>query len=352
MGQSLYYNERRMHSFAGTIEIRIPNEPKFPLRNYLLELVSEFDEKESSIYMNGVEHFIQHIWNEVVKNNWRKLNVRKLIPERLGIRSGVFYGYKNGKKAVSILTLHKLLLLWQEFCNKSDGEVHKKWDEIYHSNFTLSTHSKCQRVLLPKFLFPKLSYLLGWICGDGYLKSSKNRYTIKISEKSIEQLELVLKPLFREIFDANPPIFKRSSRGYAIQIGSKPIFRFLTQVIRLKVGDTPTIVKNMDPINKKHFLAGILDSEGHIDDSYKGSRIIISQADQGFLKEIMILFKEVGVDFTGPHLHKGEKGIWYTIQIRKKSEIMKFARLVGSYHVNKLQRLHALVNVIEKNRHN
>jgi len=113
------------YSFAGLIEIRIPNEPKFPFHNYLLELVSEFDEKESSVYMNGVEHFIQHIWNDVVKNNWRKLNVRKLIPERLGVQSGVFYGYKNGKKAISILTLHKLLLLWQEFCNKSDGEIHK-----------------------------------------------------------------------------------------------------------------------------------------------------------------------------------------------------------------------------------
>ena len=334
------------------IEIRIPEEPKVPFRNYLLELVSEFDEKESSIYMNGVKYFIQRIWDDIVKNNWRKLNVRKLIPERFGIRSGVFYGYKNGKKAISILTVYKLLLLWQEFCNKSDVELHKKWDEIYHSNFTLSTHSKCQRVILPKFLFPKLSYLLGWICGDGYLKCSKNRYTIKVSEKSINQLKLVLKPLFKEIFDADPPIFKRSSRGYALKIGSKPIFRFLTQVIKVKVGEIPTIVRNMDRINKIHFLAGILDSEGHIDDSYKGSRIIISQADQEFLREIMMLFKEIGVDFTGPHLHKGEKGVWYTIQIRRKSEIMKFAHLVGSYHVDKLRRLHALVNIIEKNRRN
>lgn len=334
------------------IKITISNEPKIPFHNYLLELVGKSDEKESSIYINGMECFIQQIWNNIVKNNSRKLNVRKLISSRLGVGSGVFYGYKSGKKAISISTLYKLLLLWQEFCNKSDIELHRKWDKIYQSNFTLSTHSKCQRVMLPKFLFPKLSYLLGWICGDGYLKCSKNRYTIKISEKSLDQLKLILKPLFEEIFGVNPPIFKRSGRGYAIQIGSKPIFRFLTQVTKVKVGEIPTIVKDMDIINKKHFLAGILDSEGHIDNSYKGSRIIISQADQGFLREIMMLFKELDVDFTGPHFHKGKKGAWYTIQIRKKSQVTKLARLVGSYHIDKSQRLHALVNIIEKNRRN
>jgi len=334
------------------IEINIPDEPKTPFRNYLLELVSEFDGKESSIYVNGAEQFIQQIWNHIVENNWRRLNVRKIIPERLGVGSGVFYAHKKGKKAISIPTLYKLLLFWQRFCNKSDAELNKKWDEIYCGNFTLSTHSKCQKVKLPKFLSPKLSYLLGWICGDGYLKCSKNRYTIKISEKSMNQLKLVLKPLFKEIFDVYPPIFKRSSEGYAIQIGSKPIFMFLIQAMKIRIGKIPAIVRNMDYINKKYFLAGILDSEGHIDNSYKGLRIIVTQADKEFLSEAMMLFKEIGIDFTGPHFHKGEKGVWHTIQIRKKTEITKFAYLVGSYHVDKSRRLHALVNIIEKNRHN
>jgi len=331
------------------MEIKIPDETKIPLKNYLLNLVNETDEKESSIYVNGVGHFIQKIWSEIAKNNWRKLKVRKLISERLGIGHGGFYDCKNGKKAISIQTLYKLLLLWREFCNKNNAELNEKWDEVYSINFTLSTHSKCQKTILPKFLSPKLSYLLGWMCGDGHLKCGNERYLIKISEKSVSQLEFVLKPLFNEIFNVKSPIFKRFGRGYAIQLGSKPIFRFLTQIVKVEVGKIPSIVKKMDYTNKKYFLAGVFDSEGYVNDSNENSRLVISQSSREFLEEIMKLFKEVDVNFTGPYFNRGKLGVWYTIQIRKKTEIIKFASVAGSFHIDKLQKLKKLVDKIEEN---
>jgi hypothetical protein len=88
----------------------IPATPQIPLKNYLLDLVSSTDGKENSIYLRNVESFIKEIWNEIVKMNWRKLNVRSLIPKELGVTNTAFYAYKNGRKSISIQTLYKLFI--------------------------------------------------------------------------------------------------------------------------------------------------------------------------------------------------------------------------------------------------
>lgn len=346
--------KEELHQGRGVQEMininKIPDEPKIPFDNYLLDLVAERDGKENSLYINGADNFIREIWEEVIQTNWKKLNVRKLIPEKFGVTTSMFYAYKNGRKAISIQMLYKLLLVWQEYCGKTDEEVAQKRNEIFNNNFAFSTHSKHQKTILPKELTPRLSYLLGWLCGDGHFKQSHN-YLVKISEKSTDQLRLVLKPLFSDLFKIDVPIFQRYMGGYAIQVGSKPVFRFLTKVLKIKVGEIPKMVNDMDETNKKHFLAGIFDSEGYVASSYLDSRIVISQADQNFLKRVNKISNELDIHFTGPYFHKTKLGIWYTIQIRKKSEILKFANLIGSYHVDKSQKLQELVMKIEKNRH-
>jgi hypothetical protein len=56
----------------------------------------------------------------------------------------------------------------------------------------------------------------------------------------------------------NSPLFQIYEGGYALQVGNKPIFRFLTQVSKIKVGEIPEIVNNFDSVNKKYFLVGFL----------------------------------------------------------------------------------------------
>lgn len=328
----------------------IPSRPEIPLRNYLLELVGKSDGKESSLYLNGIEKFIREMWNDIVQSNWRKLDVREFVPEKLGVHYTTMYGYKNAKKAIPIQILHRLALLWKEQCNKSEQELNEKWNEIYKSFFCFSTHSKHQKVSLPKFLSPKLSYVLGWICGDGHLRVDGNHYLIKISEKSTKQLKFVLKPLLKELFDVDVPIFKRYKAGYALQVGSKPIFRFLTQVLKIKVGQIPPLVNNLDKINRKYFLLGLFDSEGHVGSSCLDPRVTISQSDKEFLNQVIKFFKELGVYFTGPYFHKSQFGTWYSIRVRKKSEILNFASSMGSCHVDKLQKLRNLAGEINANR--
>lgn len=328
---------------------RIPNRPKIPLPNYLMDLVDESDGKESSLYLSGVENIIQDIWGEIIQNNWRTLHVRKFIPEKLGIHPMGFYGYKNGKKGISIQMLYKLLVAWRELCGKSDAEFQRRWDKVFKSSPTFSVAAKGRRTALPEHITPKLSYLLGWICGDGYLSDCGNHYLVKISEKSTEQLRRILKPLFYDLFGVNPPIFNTYMGSFALQIGSKPIFRFLTQGLRIRVGEIPDLARMLDNVNKRYFLCGIFDAEGYVNSNYKDSRIVISQADSQVLEELSSLFADLGVNFNEPYFHKTKLGEWYTISLRRKEEILNFAREIGSFHVEKLSKLETLVEEINEN---
>lgn len=318
----------------------IPLEPRIPLRNYLLELVSESDRKESSVYLKGAEKFIQEIWNEMVRNNWKTLQVRKFVPERLGVSS--IYPYKKGRKAVSIQTLYKLLLLWKKYCRKNIKDVEKKWNEIYESDFTFSVHKGSALTKLPKYFTPKLLYFLGLMRGDGNLNDSGNHYLIKISEKSIPQLNFILKPLFKELFNVEAPVFHIYKGGYALQIGNKPIFRFLKQVLKTKTGKIPNIIKDLDPINKKYFLVGLFDSEGNVSSSYLDGKIVINQGNYKFLKEVIDLFKDLDVQFTGPYRHQTKLGIWFHIQVKKKVDVLKFIKEINSCHIDKFQKIKIL----------
>ena len=336
-------------NFCKNILEKIPDEPRIPIANYLLDLVCEDDWKEKSIYFNGAEHIIKEIWEEIIQENWRTFNVRKTVPQKLNITPSVFYAYKNGRKKISIQTMYQLIKLWKDYCNKSEEELCKKWDSIFDKEMFLSTHSRYQKTTLPTYISPKLSYLLGWICGDGNLQKGKNHFLIKISEKSKDQLELILKPLFQEIFGVTPPIYLRYGKGYAIQIGSKPIFRFLKNVMDVKVGEIPQIIESFDLINKKYFLIGLFDAEGYANPKYLDSVITISQSSKQFLEKTMALFNEIKINFIGPHKHKTKLGIWYTIKIRRKMDILKFINEVGSCHIDKIERLQKLGCVIEKN---
>lgn len=202
---------------------RIPSTPIVPIENYLLKLKDDaFDAKESSVYLVGVENLIKSIWTELTKLYPRSLYYDKLIHEKLGIHPKGFYAYKNGKKAISVQMLYALLLAWKEYCYKTDSDLKEKWDEIYRSKIYF-TSKRRKPITLPRYFNPKLSYLIGWICGDGNLTRCGNHYMVKISEKLVNQLEFVLRPVFKDLFNVEPPIYHIYKGGYALQFNSKPL---------------------------------------------------------------------------------------------------------------------------------
>lgn len=327
------------------IKNKIPKEPQIPLKNYLLDLISESDNKKSSIYLIGVEKFIKEIWEEITRHNPRTLKVKVLIPQNFRIHHMTFYHYKNGKKAIPLQILYKLLELWKQYCPKNNREFKRKWEEIYRSNFYFSSSRRYPLIIPPKYINPQLSYLIGWICGDGNFNNYNNHYLIKISEKSIIQLNYILSPLFNILFNAQPKLYHIYKGGYALQLNSKPVFRFFTQVLKIRVGEIPELVFNLDEINKRYFLAGVFDSEGFV--SKNRYKITISQAKIEFLVGLLQLFSLFKIKFNGPTQHTTKLGTWYSIRLEKKSEIVKFYNIIGSYHVEKLPKIKAMISKIK-----
>jgi len=109
-----------------------------------------------------------------------------------------------------------------------------------------------------------------------------------------------------------------------------------------------TSYTEFDKVNKSYFLAGIFDSEGYV--SKSRYRLTISQANLEFIKEVIVLFNEIGIEFHGPVTHRSSLGTWYTIRIDKKDEILKFTNLIGSYHIDKSRRLREKISKIYENR--
>jgi hypothetical protein len=69
---------------------------------------------------------------------------------------------------------------------------------------------------------------------------------------------------------------------------------------------------------------------------------VIHQSSPQFLKAVKDLFNDLNIHFTGPYFHKTKKGLWYHIQIRKKSEILKYIKEIGTLHVDKFQKIKIL----------
>lgn len=328
--------------------MEIPNYPKIPLGNYLTKLVNESDTKDKSIYIKNCNELISGIWNEMISR--KNLKVRELIPKEFGVTVSVFYAYKNGRKRPPIQLITKLLSLWKKICNKSQTELELKMNEIFEkARFT--THSKHQKVELPKYISPRLSYLMGWMCGDGNLQIGGNHYCVKISEKSKQQLSEVLKPLFDQVFGTDIHIYRRYQNGHAIQMGSKVIYRFFRNVLRLHVGGIPSIVETFDGTNLKYFIAGVFDAEGHVGKLFK-DKVVFSQADKSFLEKIGGFLNRLGINYTGPYRHQTINGVWYTIRIKKNSEAIKYFRIVGSFHVDKSKKMEEVINQIENRNSN
>src|SRR3989339_196790 len=176
--------------------------PEIPLKNYLLNLTNKQDRKECGVYVHNLHSIIQDIWRQILAAKGDDVPWQTII-EKLGIHPQGFYAYKNGKKGISILMLYKLLRIWQKNCKKSTEEFDDKWAECYHREVLFGSH-KGGYTRLPKSVTPRLSYLIGWICGDGNFGSYGNHYLIKISEKCTRQLKEVLIPLIEKIFCIKP----------------------------------------------------------------------------------------------------------------------------------------------------
>jgi len=327
------------------IKLDFPNEPKIPLDNYLLKLVDKKDGIGSSLYLYGVEFFVKELWEEITESD--KI-LKKDLLEKLQVQASPFCAIMKGKRGISIQQLYKLLTLWGKLCNKNDSELKKKWDGIYKNDFLIASFSKPIKVKLPKFITPKLAYIIGLIIGDGCFDCSSNKERIKINEKNREQLELIIKPITEELFGIKCYV-RKDNPGPCLRIFSKSVYRFFRKVLGIKVGRIPKLIWTLDETNKSFLIRGLFDSEGDVDANYLRSKVRISQNSKQFLKNLLLLMKSIDISANGPYGPNfgSRNGVCYNIEVRKKSEILKFKQIIGTSHLEKNKKLEILTNEIK-----
>ncbi|MFA4886726.1 MAG: hypothetical protein WC595_00795 [Candidatus Nanoarchaeia archaeon] len=236
---------------------------------------------------------------------------------------------------------------------------------------TLQILSSPHIITYPKYLTPKLAYLVGYLYGDGgfkdirktYLCSGKYEYKMVVSDEFELQIKDRIQVLFSEIFNLNAPLRReRLLKGenlVYLNPTCKLVYIFLSRVFDFPEGakttlHIPRLIKSGPIQIQQWFLRGLMDSDGDVrateawtGKSTSSPRIKLKLADRVFLLEAQSLFRTAfEINFTGPYTD--DYGGWY-IQIGKGG-VLKAHSCSLFYHPVKAWRLNRLKKILEMGR--
>ena len=199
-------------------------------------------------------------------------------------------------------------------------------NNIEHSTYWYKRSKK--RVILPKEYSEDLVYFVGAIIGDGtvhgLVKRRKGGSYHKISFAGSYEFIKILEDLIEKLFGWKSLIAKRKDREntWRLEINSYIIHDYFTNIIGIPAGRKAGKIDFVDKLNipskyYKHFLAGLIDTDGYVSKSYIG----LIQKDKNFLEKIKVLSKEkLNIDFKGPYVNRkiNEIVVGWIIRINKK----------------------------------
>ncbi len=204
---------------------------------------------------------------------------------------------------------------------------------------------KAGRILIKKNLIPKslklnedLAYILGVLCGDGYMDYSNDRRTHYIGLSATDK-EFVdnFKSVLHNYFKIKPTNEFRKSRKinwrdqYITRMCSKEACDFINKLGRFGKFEwnIPEAIMNSDNNLRIFFLKGFFDSEGEIDK--QSGRVGATSANFIGLNQIGKLLKDLKINFTiikvkdaRPNTHQK-----YKLRVHDKKSIISFRNLIG-----------------------
>lgn len=213
---------------------------------------------------------------------------------------------------------------------------------------------KAGRILIKKNMIPRnlklnedLSYILGVMCGDGYMSynEKKRNYHIGLSATDKEFVDKFREALFN-YFNVNPTNeFKKSkNRNWNDQFISRLCSKEACSFIN-EIGDfgkfewrVPKIIIGSNNLSKSSFLKGFFDSEGEIDKQI--GRIGATSVNLEGLNQVGDLLTDLGIAYTiikrkdnRPNTHQK-----YLLRINDKKSIKLFSELIG-FTINRKQQV-------------
>lgn len=203
---------------------------------------------------------------------------------------------------------------------KISEELKKR--NIYHKTKEDKILTRRSETKIPK-INEDIFYLLGAISGDGSLIKSKRKrggyhYVLRIYSGE-EKYLIYINKIIQKLFEIKGRITKdkRKSSSYCMVIQNAPIFFYFvilgSEIGKKRIGNISKFVKSKNE-NILHYLAGLVDTDGHI----SGKRIQLKQKRLQLLKEISKLSKQLNLNCSIPKVNYTKNVPFYYIRFDNK----------------------------------
>ncbi len=234
-------------------------------------------------------------------------------------------------------------------------------------NVLFSHNDIRRRIKIPPKITPKLAYFCGVMCGDGCINNYiKSKYWIFCGGNPNDEREyydFLIKPLMKDLFnlDVEMKYLAGGSGGnngvYGFKFGSKALFTFLTDVIKLPKGKKYDKLKIPDLFKRDdrlvlNFIRGIFDTDGGfvLKKRYKPVPyypvISFSSKNENFVSDIRSIlisyglnpakyYKMVQVD----ERMKNGKTTRYLFEINGHLELYKWIHIIGFRQPKSIRKL-------------
>ncbi len=174
---------------------------------------------------------------------------------------------------------------------------------------------KYRNVVMPEYLTPEVSQLLGYFMGDGCFGD----YTLRFRDERKEILEFY-SDLFKKVFNINGRISNVKDKNcYNLDINSKDI----RELFRLLMKDFISCISKSPDGVIKSFIRGFMDAEGSV--SKARPRITIAQKNEFLLIYIQMLLLRLGVR---SRLEK-KQGKDFSCLLLDNRDFLRFAEEIG-----------------------
>jgi len=313
----------------------IPSFPSIKIDNFLCKI-------DENIKIIGL--------NKVINKQRRKFKTNYItISKILDYNNSSCRHFLQNKKYPPIQFLKKL--------NNFDKRL---LNLIYNMNTTFS--ARTDEVRLPKILNPKLAYFIGYLQGDGFLGSDRNTYGF--SDENKEHL-LYINELNYELFGKKGRVrfnYTKLSKTPVpyLEIRQYVINSYLHNVWGIPKGFKQDLyVPDIMYKNKKimkWYIKGLFDADGTLPKNPAKAKqyfIDLNMRDQKFIEEINNILENIFYINTLKIYKRVAKSpcsnnisITWEIRIRKHSEIRKFLKEIGFYHIDKQKRMEKLIKLL------
>lgn len=200
-----------------------------------------------------------------------------------------------------------------------------------------------------KKLTPEKAYILGVLCGDGWIYYSKKYQSYQIGLEAtdiefVDEFKLCLTGVFKKKLLKRKINVKVSGwqDKYEVRICSKMACEDLFSYGSSFKEDTWIVPKEIkiSSINiQARFLMGFFDSEGSVDIDY--NRILATSSNLSGLREVGLLLKNFGIRYK--ILQKTNRRV-FSLRIQDRISVEKFQRNIGFVIERKKRRIDELVS--------